>query len=96
MSFEEFALTEQMINFQTRRLGNKNIESFSHVGTTDNLRSYMDYFDPLRAVNIKRLNESPSTPVCYPHGFECEIRDIYKEDYNLYEAALKLSAEKVF
>ncbi len=43
MSFEDFALSSHMSNFQSRRIGEGGLEQFEHVGATEKLSDFCRY-----------------------------------------------------
>lgn len=87
MSFEEFAFSKEMVNYQTKFLGDHNLSIFDLVGTTDQLECFCRFFNPRGGVGVSRLNSSNRPRICLTEDFLSCFRDTYSLDYNLYETA---------
>jgi len=89
MSFEEFSELPEMINFQTKYLGSRNISDFKYVGVTEQLDRYCRYFDPNGKIPQFRLNTTKRSPINLSDDFVASFRQANYSDYQLYETALQ-------
>lgn len=88
MPIEEFVLSTQMTNFQSKFLKGSPIMSFDNVGTTDNLSQYVIYFDPNKSVQLKQVNKSKCIYPIQPNQQLIEkFKQMNQQDYELYEEA---------
>lgn len=63
ISFRDFALNQQLVNFQSKSLGGMSIGDFDVVGITENMNSFVSDFLKKRGIleypiEIRKLNES--------------------------------------
>lgn len=98
MSFRDFAMLDQMINFQSQALGELSIEDFDLVGTAENLDAFTEEFFRRRGIegNIPRLTELNRTLFSPAHealGIDDGFTKVFKEqnahDYEIYAYALE-------
>lgn len=86
-SFREFVGNSEQINFQATYLNGRGLDSFAHVGVTEDLEGYSRIFDPEGKVILQKLNKAViATPFIEPDLVE-EFKEANKIDYALYQNA---------
>lgn len=91
MSFEEFYHQKEIVNLQSRFVGDVPLAKFKHIGVTNKLSDYVRKFDPTGKVQLRRENRA--RPVSAPQISEEEkflFMRLNQQDYELYEEALSL------
>ena len=89
MTFEDFALSERLVNFQAKWIGS-NLDQFHHVGITENIDKYVAQLTPTgNNLLLNRLNCFERTiEISTSSQFLEKFKQIYKDDYNIYNEAM--------
>lgn len=103
LTFEEFALSEALINYQTQALGSVEISRFAVVGVTENIDAYthklftlaqeMKITTAKRLPKVEKLNSSSTIGGRHKitsSPFVSEFRKRNDQDYQLYSWCSKL------
>ena len=97
LTYREFALSDEMSNWQTRALSSRKIEEFDVIGVTENLDSFIRELD--RRLGhafegpIQRLNEAIDKREFSLEGADlAEFLRKNEDDYNLYERAKEIAS----
>lgn len=106
MSFEDYALSQDLQNYQTQAVAGKPLTDFDVVGVTENLDKYKDALielfieqgwcdkSVLEAVSMPRFNQTPivrrTNRQDLSDTFIQQFRSFHNEDYQLYDAAKAL------
>ena len=89
-SYEEFALSQKMVNFQTKRINGRKLEFFNHVGITEELDKYVRYFDKSGKATLPNLNQTRErSETTTDASFLEKFNAANKEDIELYHSARK-------
>lgn len=94
-SFEEFAFSDAMQNFQSNTLGSKQLDDFEHVGVTEHLGKFLFTLDLVNEESTTlRLNASPNSDksdlaVLDSDVFQRDYEAANSRDYELYFSALE-------
>jgi len=92
LSFEEFALHESMVNFQTKRIRGKDLCSFCHFGITEDFDRYCRNFDRSGCIGLRRFNQSKKpNKISVSPSFLRRFEIAHREDIQLYQRAKQLS-----
>lgn len=98
LTFLDFAYLPELINFQSKCLGNKKPEDFAVIGTAENLPlfyeqlstqgiipNYLDGYDPV--IHLRRTMFKPTHAQLGIIKSDIEkFKQIHSEDYDLYES----------
>ncbi|MDE2025030.1 MAG: hypothetical protein KGJ07_00890 [Patescibacteria group bacterium] len=107
VTFEDYALSEKLQNYQAQAISGKTLSAFDVVGVTDDLESFgnklLELFiqegwcdrSVIGNVSIPNFNRTPSrrkTSVPQPNtNFAEEFRRFHNEDYQLYHEARRIA-----
>lgn len=90
ISFEEFALSDRMTNFQSKYIEGRNLSDFSHLGVTTHLDLYCAEICPDSKIALKHMNRT-SRPLVLDlsDNFIAEFKTRYSDDIRIYNEALE-------
>lgn len=97
ITFEDYAFLPALKNFQSNALEYKDLSYFDLVGTTDHLDTFMSRIEQEFGTHQgnfeqKKLNtNTKKTSRSFEKGFEKKFKMHHKDDYDLYQKALKLT-----